>query len=78
MCLYADAFWGYGQAPGTPTLYVVVAALPKGALVEKQVVVHTGRCYIKDEDGEVETHVQDPSRGEGEASLKRVTAIRSR
>ncbi|KAL1722389.1 hypothetical protein EV715DRAFT_193280 [Schizophyllum commune] len=41
----------HGQAP---SLFVAVKALPKGALVEKQVVVHTGRCAIRDEeDGEI-------------------------
>lgn len=29
-----------------------VKALPKGALVEKQVLAHTGRCSVTDEDGE--------------------------
>ncbi|TRM67665.1 hypothetical protein BD626DRAFT_479464 [Schizophyllum amplum] len=37
-----------------PSLFVAVKALPKGALVEKQIFVHTGRCAIRDEeDGEI-------------------------
>ncbi|KAI0719642.1 hypothetical protein C8T65DRAFT_44647 [Cerioporus squamosus] len=34
-----------------PTLFVVVSELPKGALIEKQVLVHTGQCDIEDDDG---------------------------
>lgn len=48
-----------------PTLFVVVAALPKGALVEKQVVLHTGRFEVKDEYGEVEINTQLPTFQEG-------------
>jgi hypothetical protein len=33
-----------------PTIFAVVKALPKGALIEKQVFLHTGRCSITDED----------------------------
>ncbi|KAI5830420.1 hypothetical protein K523DRAFT_381775 [Schizophyllum commune Tattone D] len=33
-----------------PSLFAAVKALPKGALVEKQIVVHTGRCAIRDEE----------------------------
>ncbi|KAG5648944.1 hypothetical protein DXG03_000293 [Asterophora parasitica] len=35
-----------------PTLYLSVKALPKDALIEKQVLLHTGRCAIVDEDVE--------------------------
>ncbi|KAG6903505.1 hypothetical protein C0995_005528 [Termitomyces sp. Mi166 len=38
------------KAPQTPTLYLVVKDLPKNALVEKQVLIHTGRCAMLDED----------------------------
>ena len=34
----------------TPTLFVVIKALPKEALIEKQVFLHTGRCSITSED----------------------------
>ncbi|KAF8195745.1 hypothetical protein K438DRAFT_1918923 [Mycena galopus ATCC 62051] len=34
----------------SPTLFLVVQNLPKGALVEKQVMSHTGRIAILDED----------------------------
>ncbi|KAG6854847.1 hypothetical protein C0991_012037 [Blastosporella zonata] len=38
------------EGPRVPNLYLVVKALPKDALVEKQVLVHTGRCAVLDED----------------------------
>ncbi|EPT03708.1 hypothetical protein FOMPIDRAFT_49117 [Fomitopsis schrenkii] len=37
----------------TPLLYAVVAALPKGAQIEKQVLLHTGRVTLPDEDDEL-------------------------
>ncbi|GLB33938.1 putative diphthamide synthase [Lyophyllum shimeji] len=33
-----------------PALYLVVKALPKDALFEKQVLLHTGRCEVTDEE----------------------------
>lgn len=44
--------------PLTPTLYVVVSSLPRGARLEKVVVVHSGRCALSnpdpmDDDGEI-------------------------
>jgi diphthine-ammonia ligase len=33
-----------------PTLLIGIPALPKGALVEKQVLIHTGRRLVQDED----------------------------
>ncbi|KAH9038864.1 hypothetical protein EDB84DRAFT_1478816 [Lactarius hengduanensis] len=36
----------------TPTLFLVVKDLPKGALIEKQVLYHTGRGFAADEDGD--------------------------
>ncbi|KAH9853564.1 hypothetical protein C2E23DRAFT_884729 [Lenzites betulinus] len=38
---------------GAPTLFVVVPELPKGALIEKQVMLHTGQCDIEEDDGTV-------------------------
>lgn len=38
---------------GAPTLFVAVPELPKGALVEKQVILHTGQCDIEEDDGTV-------------------------
>jgi len=35
----------------TPTLFLVVAGLPKGALIEKQVLYHTGRGFSAADDG---------------------------
>jgi len=40
------------QAPSSPTLFLVSKELPKGAVVEKQVILHTGRCPVVD-DGEM-------------------------
>ncbi|KAG2349032.1 hypothetical protein BDR05DRAFT_873705 [Suillus weaverae] len=34
----------------TPTLFLVVASLPRGARIEKQVLVHTGEFTVPDED----------------------------
>lgn len=42
----------YEPVPSYPVLVAAVKALPKGALVEKQVLAHTGRCSVTDEDGE--------------------------
>lgn len=33
-----------------PTLFVVVKELPRNARVEKQVLYHTSRCLVEDED----------------------------
>ena len=38
------------QDYAAPTLFVAVRSLPKSALIEKQVLWHTGRCPIADED----------------------------
>jgi len=46
------------KAAKFPTLFIVVKALPKGAMVEKQVVLHTGRCEVVDED-DGEMSIQD-------------------
>lgn len=44
-----------------PTLFLVVKALPKGALVEKQSLLHTGRCMITDgDDGEISLQPRKP------------------
>ncbi|KAG5651969.1 hypothetical protein H0H81_006784 [Sphagnurus paluster] len=49
------------EGPRIPTLYLVVKALPKDALIEKQVLLHTGRCAILDEDdGEMVMQNQEP------------------
>lgn len=46
------------KAANFPTLFIVVKALPKGAMVEKQVLLHTGRCEVVDED-DGEMSIQD-------------------
>lgn len=38
------------ENPPTPTLYAVVTSLPRGARLEKVVVVHSGRCTLSDPD----------------------------
>ncbi|KAJ7765005.1 hypothetical protein DFH07DRAFT_1015601 [Mycena maculata] len=44
-----------------PTLFLVVKDLPKNAIVEKQVVLHTGRVSIPDEDdGELAVQKRTP------------------
>ncbi|KAH9951666.1 hypothetical protein B0H21DRAFT_185984 [Amylocystis lapponica] len=40
------------QDTTAPTLFVVVPALPKGALVEKQALYHTGQCLDDDDDND--------------------------
>ncbi|KAF9534194.1 hypothetical protein CPB83DRAFT_803923 [Crepidotus variabilis] len=42
---------GLEAAKVEPTIYITVKELPKGALVEKQVLQHTGRVRILDDDG---------------------------
>ena len=40
----------FPKAPTSPTLFLVVKELPKNAVVEKQVFLHTGRCPVEDDD----------------------------
>jgi diphthine-ammonia ligase len=40
------------QRDTTPTLFLTVKGLPKDALIEKQVLYHTGRVSAGDEDGD--------------------------
>ncbi|KAJ6598927.1 hypothetical protein DFH09DRAFT_18918 [Mycena vulgaris] len=40
----------FEQSSAAPTLFLVVERLPKNALIEKQVMLHTGRVFIPDED----------------------------
>ncbi|KAH9062846.1 hypothetical protein EDB87DRAFT_1710829, partial [Lactarius vividus] len=42
----------FPQRGTTPTLFLVVKDLPKGALIEKQVLYHTGRGFAADDDDE--------------------------
>ncbi|KAH9938240.1 uncharacterized protein B0H18DRAFT_1080984 [Fomitopsis serialis] len=49
----------------TPLLYLFVPTLPKGALVEKQVILHTGRCLVPDEDDEMIQRNIEPSFRQG-------------
>lgn len=61
------------QDKGAPTLFLGVPALPKGALVEKQVVLHTGRFMVPDEDGDVEARSLDPLVTQGSISNESTT-----
>ncbi|KAG1755567.1 hypothetical protein EDB19DRAFT_1661988 [Suillus lakei] len=45
-------YWLVDKADETPALFLVVASLPRGARVEKQVLVHTGNFTVPDEDDE--------------------------
>ncbi|KDR83614.1 hypothetical protein GALMADRAFT_235897 [Galerina marginata CBS 339.88] len=58
------------QSSDYPTLFLVVKELPKDALVEKQVLLHTGRCPVIDEDdGEVLLQNSVPSYERGYSNI---------
>lgn len=40
------------QENNIPTLFLAVKSLPRNALVEKQVILHTGRVLVQDQDDE--------------------------
>jgi diphthine-ammonia ligase len=44
--------YGFVKKDDIPTIFLVVKALPKAALVEKQVLLHTGRCFLSDDEYE--------------------------
>ncbi|KAK7061844.1 Diphthine--ammonia ligase [Favolaschia claudopus] len=52
-----------------PTLFLVVEHIPKNALVEKQVVLHTGRVSIPDEDGDLVQEDRIPAFKEGNVGV---------
>lgn len=52
-----------------PTLFLGVPELPKNALVEKQVVVHTGRFNVLNEDDEFEVRSAVPVVSSGKIHL---------
>ncbi|KAK0498609.1 hypothetical protein EDD18DRAFT_1158378 [Armillaria luteobubalina] len=61
--LVAVAHEMYEKQTGSkgPTIYAVIKSIPKDALVEKQVLFHTGRCFVRDEyDGEMISENQTP------------------
>jgi len=45
----------YERDAGIPTLFIAVKSLPRDALVEKQVLFHTGRCLVTDDDDDEPT-----------------------
>ncbi|KAJ7228530.1 hypothetical protein GGX14DRAFT_613390 [Mycena pura] len=60
-----------------PTLFLVVESLPKNALVEKQVLMHTGRVSVPDEDDDGELVVQNrtPNFKQGISGLSSVWLV---
>ncbi|KAH7916170.1 hypothetical protein BJ138DRAFT_1169482 [Hygrophoropsis aurantiaca] len=52
------------QEFNNPTLIVAVKSLPRDARIEKQVLIHSGRCMVADEDGELTTQSKTPSYAE--------------
>lgn len=58
-----------GSERNVPTVFLVVDGLPKDALVEKQVLFHTGRCLVTDEDGDVSLEPQAPVMEEGKSDI---------
>lgn len=62
----------------TPTLFLVVASLPRGARVEKQVLVHTGIFMVPDEDEDMFTQVsRTPEFLSGDIHAKRTQISRA-
>ncbi|KAG1892328.1 meiotically up-regulated 71 protein [Suillus subluteus] len=62
----------------TPTLFLVVASLPRGARVEKQVLVHTGEFTVPDEDEDTFTQVsRTPEFLSGDIHTKRTQISRT-
>lgn len=54
---------------GAPMLFAVVPELPRGALIEKQVLVHTGQCEVEDDDGTLVRQDVTPVCAAGECLL---------
>jgi len=48
--IHCDLRWFFPKVPMSPTLFLLSKELPKGAVVEKQVLLHTGRCLVVDDD----------------------------
>ncbi|KAI0375551.1 hypothetical protein BV20DRAFT_1058734 [Pilatotrama ljubarskyi] len=65
--LVRDASARYEGDSEAPALFAVVPELPKGALVEKQVVLHTGQCDLED-DGTMVRQAVAPVHDTGEYS----------
>jgi len=49
------------QERNTPTVLLGIASLPKGATIEKQVILHTGRHAVRDEEGIEEVVAREPT-----------------
>ncbi|KAF9476485.1 hypothetical protein BDN70DRAFT_882307 [Pholiota conissans] len=60
----------------SPTLFLAIEELPKDALVEKQVIVHTGQCEVIDEyDGERAVAKSRPIYEEGDDAFETGCAL---
>ncbi|KZT12538.1 uncharacterized protein LAESUDRAFT_638886 [Laetiporus sulphureus 93-53] len=55
----------FSKVASAPTLFLVVSALPKGALVEKQVLLHTGQYLLPDEEDELTMRDHEGEDGAG-------------
>ncbi|KAG2013521.1 hypothetical protein CC2G_010422 [Coprinopsis cinerea AmutBmut pab1-1] len=62
--------------PRVPSLSIVVDSLPKNAQVEKQVLFHTGRCEIIDEEGEAVVETKMPAFSEAKIDCSRGGVIK--
>jgi len=64
------------QAPQSPTVFLQIKDLPKNALIEKQVYIHTGRVKGIDEWGDEFIQNVLPSFQEGELKLEHECILR--
>ncbi|KAI9066739.1 hypothetical protein FKP32DRAFT_1645143 [Trametes sanguinea] len=69
-----EASGAYDADARVPTLFVVVPELPKGALVEKQVMLHTGQCDLEDDDGSIVRRTILPVYEHGESRSFRISS----
>ncbi|KAJ7590852.1 hypothetical protein C8J56DRAFT_1134729 [Mycena floridula] len=67
-----EAYLEASKSPPMPTLFVAVKSLPKNALVEKQISLHTGRFLLPDEDdGELAVQTRTPRFNQAEIDENR-------
>ena len=60
----------FAQERNTPTVLLGTPSLPKDAMIEKQVVLHTGRYAVRDEEGIEEVVVGEPTFQTGEPLIR--------
>jgi len=58
------------QERDAPTVLLGIPSLPKGATIEKQVVLHTGRYTVRDEEGIEEAVVGEPTFQTGKRGIR--------